>query len=77
MWQKCPICNGKGTKKLYEEGVTGANLYSNFCHTCNGTGIINELTGLTPKQVNVIKSNISTDFRDDSNIETQQEYFGK
>ena len=68
-YQKCPICNGKGTKPMYEIPTNGIGIYSNFCHTCNGTGIISEITGKPPKSDN-------TDFRD-FNMESQQEYFGK
>ena len=43
MYQKCPICNGEG--KLINTETT--NPYT-VCKTCNGAGIINELTGLPP-----------------------------
>lgn len=36
MYQKCPICEGKGT---HEE---------KYCSTCNGAKIISSLTGLPP-----------------------------
>lgn len=56
MYQRCPICNGSG------------NIYSNYslntssiCKTCNGKGIISEVTGLPP-QFTTVKD--SGDFRD-------------
>jgi DnaJ-class molecular chaperone len=65
MWQKCPICNGSG------------NTYSNYslntsasCRTCNGTGMINEITGLPP-----IKSNKGYDFRDEGDFRDNCEQF--
>lgn len=36
MYQKCPICEGKGTQE------------EKPCSTCNGTKIISSLTGLPP-----------------------------
>ena len=43
MWQKCPICNGIGSLQNFESS-------SNFiqCRTCNGSGIISEISGLPP-----------------------------
>jgi DnaJ-class molecular chaperone len=63
MWQKCPICNGRGViTKDYSE---------NNCKTCNGKGIISELTGLSPngeerftKYQGVKIGNFTKDFRD-------------
>ena len=60
MYQKYPICNGSG------------NTYSNYslntsasCKTCNGKGIISEVTGLPPKSNHTyITRTTSTDFRD-------------
>lgn len=59
MYQKCPICNGSG------------NTYSNYslntstsCKTCNGKGIISQLTGLPPIDTYKVVNVISTDFRD-------------
>lgn len=40
MWQKCPICNGTGKDHLSN---------NEYCPICNGKRIINELTGLPPK----------------------------
>jgi hypothetical protein len=42
MWQKCPVCNGSG--------VAGFALYTapGLCGTCNGHGIISELSGAPP-----------------------------
>jgi hypothetical protein len=68
MWQKCPICNGKGTKEFYEE--LNVNYFSNTCHTCKGSGIISELTGLPPDYVRVGNENIHT-----SKEQHYQEYF--
>lgn len=48
MWQKCPICNGTGET----HNALSSSCFNN-CKTCNGHGIISELTGLppiTPKQ---------------------------
>jgi len=64
MWQKCPVCNGKGT--LITTDV------SKECNVCNGRGIISEITGKPPSQCFEDKN--SDDFRDRS--ESQQEYFG-
>jgi len=58
MYQKCPICNGSGTNPNYL-----SNEYQ--CKTCNGKGIISELTGLPPAGIsNNNLTSISTDFRD-------------
>jgi DnaJ-class molecular chaperone len=71
---KCPVCNGTGMS---------TTLMTNYgkCHTCKGFGILNELTGLPPKNNTSSTSKTtnfsSGDFRDDDNRETQQEYFGK
>lgn len=47
MWQKCPICNGKG--------VVTANGYTSSvfeqCGVCNGMKIISDVTGLPPSYV--------------------------
>ena len=47
MWCKCPICNGTGK---YNNPLT-MNTQDN-CRTCNGKGIISELTGFPPKYIN-------------------------
>jgi hypothetical protein len=47
MWQKCPICNGKG----YINELL-ANGSSSTCPTCNGTRLISELTGNPPSELN-------------------------
>lgn len=44
-YQKCPICNGAGRHSGYQQLTTDA---STFCKTCNGHGIIHEVTGLPP-----------------------------
>ena len=41
MFQKCPICNGQGT--LID------SLGEVKCEVCNGTKIIDEMTGLSPR----------------------------
>lgn len=43
-WQKCPVCNGTG------RNYNGSPIASTapFCPTCNGHGIISELTGKPP-----------------------------
>lgn len=46
MYQKCPICNGDG-KVL---NLNGTVMFS-VCSTCNGTKIIDSVTGLPPQQV--------------------------
>jgi Zn-finger nucleic acid-binding protein len=76
MWQKCPICNGTGKTQN-----TSSSSSFDICSTCNGAKIISELTGLPPsRRMDVITNNLknytSTDFRD-SNMESQQEYYGK
>jgi hypothetical protein len=45
MWQKCPICNGKGIIPLY--GATVINTTCT-CPTCKGHKIISCDTGLPP-----------------------------
>jgi DnaJ-class molecular chaperone len=76
MWQRCSICSGTGNNN----SLTG-EIFSNICKTCNGKGIISELTGLPPsvhsEVLGISKNNFGGgDFRDD-NMETQQEYYGK
>jgi len=51
MWQKCPICNGTGNNN----SLVG-EIFSNICKTCDGKGIISELTGLPPKDNNDFKT---------------------
>ena len=41
MWKKCPICNGTGKQRLI-------NIQFNDCKTCDGKGVISELTGEAP-----------------------------
>ena len=43
-WQKCPVCNGTGRNY---NGLPVAST-APFCPTCNGHGIISELTGKPP-----------------------------
>lgn len=43
-WQKCPVCNGTGRNY---NGLPVAST-APFCLTCNGHGIISELTGKPP-----------------------------
>ncbi len=64
MYQKCPICNGSGnTNSNYSLNT------STSCKTCNGKGIISEITGLPPNILSEVlgipkdKFN-SGDFRD-------------
>lgn len=52
MYQKCPICEGKGYNSIL-------NIYSltQKCKTCNSKGIISKLTGLPPKEkINKLKN---------------------
>ena len=86
-FQKCPICDGTGKQS---NTLSSASYVK--CKTCDGYGIINELTGLPPKvssRGNILvdqfekkdKDNYNnlrdnTDFRDRP-MESQQEYFGK
>lgn len=51
MWQKCPICDGTGSNAT----VTAGN-YTVTCKTCNGKGIISELTGLPPSGIETFAS---------------------
>lgn len=51
-WQKCPVCDGKGVvHQTVEWGhyffYTSQNP-NQWCHTCAGNGILNELTGRPP-----------------------------
>ncbi len=39
-FQKCPVCNGTGKSVTSQHAA---------CNTCNGTGIIDELTGFPPR----------------------------
>jgi prepilin-type processing-associated H-X9-DG protein len=41
MYQECPTCKGSGK--------THQNIF-NICHTCKGTKIISQITGLPPIQ---------------------------
>ena len=67
MWQKCPICNGTGNS--YNNMTMNT---SSTCKTCNGKGIISEITGLPPNGVETFASpkyrnsdgSPITDFRD-------------
>ena len=67
MWQKCCICNGTGENNSLVNGI-----FSNVCKTCNGKGIISEITGLPPNGVETFASpkyrnsdgSPITDFRD-------------
>ena len=53
MYQKCPICNGSGTKFIPNMPATVID-----CKTCNGTGLINKLTGQPAmKQYPIVLSN--------------------
>ena len=70
-FQKCPICNGEGRKV----NIHSTAMYET-CTTCNGRGIIDELTGLPPKYNATTTDSNSSDFRD-APMESQQEYFGK
>lgn len=61
MWQKCPICNGKGrvTDTIYT-----TNSFTQ-CNVCNSKGIISTLTGLPPTGIEVRPlAKDSGDFRD-------------
>jgi DnaJ-class molecular chaperone len=49
-WQKCPVCNGDGTKAISMYG-------SVTCNVCNGHGIISIITGLPPVGTKVTISN--------------------
>lgn len=44
-YQKCPVCLGAGYSLI---GAVNTNINRSHCHTCNGSGIISELTGLPP-----------------------------
>lgn len=60
MWQKCPICNGTGNNNAIENYN-----FTSVCKTCNGKGIISQITGLPPKVVEIRPiSKDSGDFRD-------------
>jgi hypothetical protein len=43
MWQKCPVCDGRGV-------VINPLSYSGnlVCHVCNGHGILSVISGLPP-----------------------------
>jgi DnaJ-class molecular chaperone len=43
MWQKCPICNGRG---VVEVPILAS--CDEKCPTCNGQRIISDITGLPP-----------------------------
>lgn len=52
MWQRCPICDGRGwVSGAFYTGINGCGTSSSsqvLCRTCNGVGIISALDG-TPK----------------------------
>ena len=56
MWQKCCICNGTG--------LILKDYFENNCKTCDGKGIISELTGLPPNNIYKTPQKNSGDFRD-------------
>ena len=79
-FQKCPICDGTGKQTNTLSSATYIT-----CKTCEGSGIISELTGLPPKlssRGNILvdqsekQDKDNTDFRDRP-MESQQDYFGK
>lgn len=52
MWQKCPICDGSGNV------LSGfGSLQTKICTVCDGKKIINELTGLPPKNIAILTPN--------------------
>lgn len=40
MLQKCPVCEGKGTVPVDFYGYNNTSASSEICHTCNGSGVI-------------------------------------
>lgn len=48
MWQICPICKGIG--KVNHSYINNSN--ASLCKTCDGKGVISELTGLSPIKIN-------------------------
>lgn len=58
-YQKCPICNGTGKINTY--GLS--TLTMEICDTCNGTKIIDDITGLPPSRNFVKSSTNTTDFK--------------
>ena len=57
MWQKCPICNGKGV--VFDTFLQINS--TNICPTCRGQRIISELTGVPPGTSIEIKTLIEND----------------
>ena len=50
MWQKCPLCT---TQIQVSHSIE-------ICTVCNGSKIINQLTGLPPNRSSILDSAVST-----------------
>lgn len=72
-WQKCPICIGSGINPntLLTHNIPTPNTHP--CTTCKGFKIINELTGLPPKNSiqlsNVKIPNVSNNYNNFDNFD--------
>jgi len=55
MWQQCPQCKGSGV-----EPTIGIHSNIPICTVCNGSKIINQLTGLPPSRSPILDSVVST-----------------
>lgn len=48
-WQKCPVCDGIGQRiGVFTNSLGNTTTIDPLCHTCKGTGIIHQDTGLPP-----------------------------
>jgi DnaJ-class molecular chaperone len=54
MWQKCPVCDGRG---IVPDTISFG---SKACHVCNGHGIISMISGMPPVHEKFNTTNTTT-----------------